>query len=142
MRIPLPVPLITFISGVALVAAAVALGQGEVFLFFIFPGVVSGSPLALVGFLLVLLSFVLGFLSLADRLPSAGGPATGLPGLEPPPRPLQGNAESERHRSFGGIIFLGPIPIVFGSGQKVTTIMLVLGLVITGVLVALFFLLR
>ncbi len=138
MRLPLVVPMATFLGGVALIAAAVALGQGQVFLFLIFPGVVSSSPLALVGFLLIFLSFILGFLTVARGLP-----------LEeirrPEPAPPQGAYPPpvvEKRRSLGGIIFLGPIPVVFGSSRRVTTIMLVLGLAITILLVILFFLLR
>jgi len=39
---------------------------------------------------------------------------------------FQGSSESQ----FGGIIMLGPIPIVFGSSPEITTTMLVIGLLI------------
>lgn len=138
MRLPLVVPLATFVAGAVLIAAAVAVGQGQVFLLLIFPGVVSSSPLALLGFLLIFLSFILGFLSIVPGLPMEEV-------RRPEPVPPQGAYPPpvvEKRRSFGGIIFLGPIPVVFGSSPRVTMIMLVLGLAITILLVALFLLLR
>ncbi len=138
MRLPLVVPLATFVAGAAFIAASVALGHGQVFLLLIFPGVVSSSPLALLGFLLIFLSFILGFLSVVPGLPleEVHRPEPVSPqGAYPPP-------VVEKRRSFGGIIFLGPIPVVFGSSPRVTTIMLVLGLAISAILVILFLLLR
>lgn len=136
MRIRGILSITTFLAGIALIIAAVALGQGEVFLFLVFPGVVSTSPLALLGITLIFLSFVIGFLSF-----SYAPPAEVLPGEVPPgykEREAPTPVETERRRSFGGIVFLGPIPIVFGSSTRTTLVMLILALAITIVMAVLF----
>lgn len=48
--------------------------------------------------------------------------------------------ESKPKVQAGGVIFLGPIPIVFGSSKKIGRTMLLVAVVITMVLVVLFLL--
>ncbi len=48
-------------------------------------------------------------------------------------RPTEGT-----EKKVGGVLLLGPIPIVFGSTERITRWMLVAGIVITVVLLLLF----
>jgi len=124
--------LIALIAGLALLAYSAATGEGQVVLFLIFP-VFTGSGLAsFAGMLLIMLGLFLGFLSVAGfALPATG--AAPPPGAAAPAMP------ASPAKKFGGVVLLGPVPIVFGSDRRVTTAMLVLAIVLT-ILLVLFFL--
>ncbi|MEM4024713.1 MAG: DUF131 domain-containing protein [Metallosphaera sp.] len=48
--------------------------------------------------------------------------------------------EEERKTEAGGVIFIGPVPIIFGTSKKIEKWMIIVALVITLVLVTIFFL--
>ena len=51
-----------------------------------------------------------------------------MPG--PAEAPSGAPPEPTRSRRWGGVLFLGPIPLVFGSDPQVTRMMLVLGVIL------------
>lgn len=113
--------------GLLTLALAVTRGEASLFLIVIIPVVVGTGPLALLGILLVFVGFFLTFF-----LWNAGGPMP--PGIPvevrepvtpeiPPGRPPS--------RRWGGVVFLGPIPLVFGSDPQMTRLMLVLGVILS-----------
>jgi len=124
--------LTALVAGLALLAYSAAAGEGRVVLFLIFP-VFTGSGLAsFAGMLLIMLGLFLGFLSMAGfSLPGAAS--------APPPAVAPSATPASPAKKFGGVVLLGPIPIVFGSDRRVTTAMLVLAIVLT-ILLVLFFL--
>ncbi len=80
----------------------------------------AGIFLIIVGFLIVFLGAFYEFLKSArNRVDEEG-------------------KEEERKSEYGGVIFIGPIPIIFGSSKKVSKWMIVVALIITLVLVALY----
>ena len=131
------VPIAIFASGVALIAAAVATGEAEVSLILIFPLISGSGGLFVLGTVLIIFSFVIGFAFLAmGQLevqqamlgPRPVGPArVGLPKTE---------------KKYGGVVLVGPIPVAFGSDRTIALAMLVVGIVMAvvllGVLIALF----
>ncbi|MEL9970732.1 MAG: DUF131 domain-containing protein [Metallosphaera sp.] len=48
--------------------------------------------------------------------------------------------EEERKTEAGGVIFIGPVPIIFGTSKKIEKWMIIVALVITLVLVTIFLL--
>ncbi|MGA7475996.1 MAG: DUF131 domain-containing protein [Thermoplasmata archaeon] len=92
------------VAGVALVALSVVEGGAKVALLVIVP-VLSGSSLT---FLLGVVLLVVGFLSLPFAIAAEWGEE--LPSL-----PSSGTAPPERQSGVGGIVLVGPVPIVFGS---------------------------
>ena len=131
LRILLPVSV--FLGGIGAIAASVAIGQAEVSLFIIFPVFTGSSWLFVLGTLLVVLSFVIGFLLLATA------PAEAAAGL-----PLREDIaiQTDRPRtSYGGVIFIGPVPIAFGSSKKMALALLMVGAAAFLVLLALVLLL-
>ncbi|MCG3108543.1 hypothetical protein L3N51_00825 [Metallosphaera sp. J1] len=48
------------------------------------------------------------------------------------------SSEEQRKAEAGGVIFIGPIPIIFGTSKKIEKWMLIVALVITVILVVLF----
>lgn len=125
--------LAALIGGVALLAYSAAVGQGQVHLVLIFPVFTGTGLLPFLGMLLIFAAFFLGFWAFATQ-PSAGLPQPVGP-VPPPPSPPPAPA-----RRFGGVVFLGPFPIIFGSDAKMAKYMLVLGIALTVLLLAFFFL--
>jgi uncharacterized protein (TIGR00304 family) len=135
------ISLALFGGGVALIVASVATGEGRLVLFLVFPGIVTGGILGILGFLLIVLAFLVGFLQFG-RIMAAAPPASHQPWeppcMEPPP---SGSPRSETpRRRFGGILLLGPVPIVFGTDRKITLAIVVLGIVLTAAALVLFLL--
>jgi len=115
------------LAGLVALALAVARGEANVYLIFIVPAVVGTGPLAFLGILLVFLGFFLTFF-----LWTAGAPA---PAMGPPGTDSTGIMEVTPHgtpktRRWGGVVFLGPIPLVFGSDPQMTRWMLILGAIL------------
>lgn len=121
--------------GSALLARGLLTEGGQVALVLIFPVFALQGPLSTVGAVLIFLSVLLGFLSLASFGPPHLGEA--VPGRVGP-LPEEGRTGETRRRRFGGILLLGPVPIVFGSDAKITVTMLILAIVLTVVLLVLF----
>ena len=125
------------IAGVALIAASIATGQGQVYLLLFIPVYVGTSALGMLGILVVFLGVFLASLGSAWRgLPAPTVPASDSvspdsvapPATAPPAR-------------YGGVIMLGPIPIVFGSDARIAKWMTVLGLILAGFVIASFLIL-
>jgi uncharacterized protein (TIGR00304 family) len=97
--------------------------EASLYLIVIVPVVVGTGPLALLGILFVFVGFFLTFF-----LWSAGTPLPLMAPTEVPETPASEAAERvPPKRRWGGVVFLGPIPLVFGSDPQMTRLMLVLG---------------
>ena len=117
------VPIAVFVSGIACIAAAVAGGEADAHLFLIFP-VFSGSSWPFIlGTLLIVLSFFVGFAMVAIGGMDADQPQ---PGSVEPRSP----ATAQRKTTYGGVVLVGPIPIVFGSNKSIAIFMLMIGIVL------------
>jgi len=92
------------IGGIAALAWALLSGEAEIALVLIFPVIYGAGGIAALGILMLFAGLVLLSLSLsfaASREESAG----------------QRCAGPEERREFGGVVLIGPIPIVFGSAR-------------------------
>jgi len=81
------------------------------------------------------LFLVAGFAASFFALPFRAEPEAVVPPTGPSP-PAQAPAATPSRR-WGGVVFLGPIPIVFGSDARMTRTMLLLGIVLFLALLAL-----
>ena len=123
MRTRFWIPVAMFIAGIALIATAVATGEADVSLIVVFP-VFSGSSLVfLLAMLLIISSFVVGFILMAtDHEPAEDRIQTESEGIS-------GSGHRPRIQ-YGGVVLLGPIPIAFGSNKRLALIMLVVGVIL------------
>jgi len=113
-------PVAVFFAGMASIAAAVATGEAEVDLVVIFPVFSGSSGLFLLGTVLIILSFLIGFAILAmSQAELATNMA--LPSVAQKPT-------VEKKTQYGGVVLVGPFPIAFGSDRRIAVIMLVLGI--------------
>lgn len=110
------------IVGLGTLALAVVRGEASLYLIVVIPAVVGTGPLAFLGILLVFVGFFLTFFLWSTGVP--------LPRAEPTEIPAVTPAETRPPRRWGGVVFLGPIPLVFGSDPQMTRMMLVLGAIL------------
>lgn len=115
------VPIAVFVSGLACIAAAVAGGEAEVRLFLIFPVFSGSSWLFILGTLLVVLSFFVGFAMVAVGGSDAHRSQPGSVEFHPP-------SAAQRKSTYGGVVLVGPIPIAFASSRNMAIFMLILGI--------------
>ncbi len=111
-----------FLAGVVSLAVGFLENQATLSLFVIFPVVTATGPWSILGIVLMIVGFFLFFLTWSAPVEMPPPPSPSLP---PPTGVLPVPATSARR--WGGVVFLGPIPVVFGSDQKVTQWMLILG---------------
>jgi len=130
------VPIAIFASGAAMIALAVASGEAEVSLILIFPLVSGSGGLFMLGTVLIVFSFVVGFAMLAMGQLEVQQAMLGQTGT--------GSVHEARpgtEKKYGGVVLVGPIPIAFGSDRTIALVMLVVGIVMAiillGVLIAL-----
>jgi uncharacterized protein (TIGR00304 family) len=123
-----------FLSLVFLASAVVSFtigfleGDIEVGIFFIFPFVIGSSIFLLIGILLIFLAvifYMFGFarFDFADREKIASSDEI---------------LEKKSRIKGGGVILIGPIPIVFGSSWKISLFLMILGIIIIVFLLLLF----
>ena len=94
-------------------------GEVELYLFLIFPVLKADGAFGALALLLAFAAVVVIFLSFLILVPKGH--------LEPPGRP-----------SVGGVVMIGPIPIVLGSDRRTALLALVIGLVFLIIILLLF----
>jgi uncharacterized protein (TIGR00304 family) len=116
-----------FIASIILLVASVATGDGQFGIFVIFPFIVGSGPLAISGTALLFLAILCWFIGIwRTSKYEIDETATG------------DNAGTAQRNKFGGVVLIGPIPIVFGSNEKIAKNMLLLGVVLFVVMLIFF----
>lgn len=130
------------VGGAGLLSYAVWTGQAEVGLLLVFPFVIGEGPVALAGTGLLFVGFAaLMFSWMLGPLGPTGAAREGRPAG--PRRPGEGettDAGSRVEGGGGGIVMIGPIPIVFGSDARWATLAGLAGLLVLAGLILLFLL--
>ncbi|MFW6196228.1 MAG: TIGR00304 family membrane protein [Thermoplasmatota archaeon] len=111
------IPVITFIIGISLIALSVIKGQADFGIFIIFPMIIGGGLYLFLGVLLIVISFILPFIIT-------------ITGTKKDSREGYKVEKKKSDTKYGGVIFIGPIPIVFGKDKSVTTKMMYIGFAI------------
>ena len=120
---------IFFLFGIGSFLIAFLEGNVQVEIFFIFPFFIGEGVWSVLGVFLLFLSIVSFMIRPFDKIESRSvldEYATNPQNFDEPNRQKKGK--------FGGIIFIGPIPIVFGQDKKTTAYLLLLGIIIFVVL--------
>ena len=92
--------------GIALLVVFSLLGLASVGLFIIFPFFFSTNPISAIPIIIIIFGFLILFFA-----PFSGSIERNEDRSEP-------NLRGESKKSFGGIIMIGPVPIIFGSSRK------------------------
>lgn len=117
------IPTIILVSGISCIVAAAVGGEADVRLFLIFPVISGSSWLFLLGTLLIVLSFFVGFAMIA-----VGGTGDDQP--HPGSVDPRSSATTRKETTYGGVVMVGPIPIAFGSSKNMAIFMLMVGIVL------------
>jgi len=131
MRSLTAISVIAIASGFAMLALSVAAGDAEVGLFVIFPYVAAHGAVSALGVGLIFLGTLLFFISIASSIASCRGKAT----IEK----TEGAApEARKERKIGGVVLIGPVPIIFGSDRDMARSMIVFAVILAILMIALY----
>lgn len=126
------IPIAMFLSGIACTAAAVAIGDAEVQLVIVIPLISGTGWLFVLGVVLIMASFVLGFVLAASFMREEAEGSGVPPSLTGHP----GEGVQRRESRYGGVILIGPVPIVFGSDKNIALIMLAIAVAVAAIVLA------
>jgi uncharacterized protein (TIGR00304 family) len=120
---------ILFVLGMIALAVAFLQDQATLNLFLVFPVITASGPWAFLGIILIVAGFVSFFFTWPAWTEAVDEP------FRPPSTPVASAASPapmapSTRRRWGGVVFLGPIPIIFGSDAKVTWWMLIVGVIL------------
>lgn len=120
------------VAGVACLAVGFARGEAVLSLFVIFPVITATGGWSALGIVLLIAGFFALVLTWPAGIPAESVQAPSQPGGAVPPQPPSPGPA----RRWGGVLFLGPVPVVFGSDAKIARWMIVAGvLLFVGLLV-------
>jgi uncharacterized protein (TIGR00304 family) len=121
--------ILSILTAIVLLGASIAMGESRVALIIIFPIVYGEGLLGVAGIILLLVGLFLLFLSIPLGRSREASPEERAQGTK---------------REMGGVVFIGPVPIVFGSGDELlknkwfVAAMVVLALFIAALMLLLF----
>lgn len=121
--------LLTIIAGIIVSIVSIAQGQMRVVLFIIFPIFIAEGLLPAVGIGLLLIGITAMFLSFFMSF----RPSDERPYIEA--RPPDEIETKERHKpevKGGGVVLIGPVPIIFGSDWRMAITAAVLAILLIG----------
>ncbi len=112
--------LICFILGIAFFTIGFLSGDVETGVFIVFPFLSGSDIYAFLGFIFIfiaILLFMFGFASCAVSEDFSSG-------IEEPGPPKKTSVKG------GGVVLIGPIPIVFGSNWKIAMVMMIVAIIL------------
>ena len=120
-------------TGVLFLAIAAAQGDVRLYLVLIVPVITGEGAAFAIGALALMAGVLMALVVLPLASAARAGPPEAPPAQGLPPAPAAGGASS----SWGGVVFIGPVPIVLGSGPGMRRYMLVAA-VVMAILLAVF----
>ncbi len=110
------IPPVLFIFGITCIVAGIAMGEGKAGIFIIFPFIYGEGILMFIGIILIFLSLFLFIFLTPHFINKEYSKHAGY--------------EMQTKRHAGGLILIGPIPIVISSNWKIALILLAIALII------------
>jgi len=122
------IPQILFIAGILLLFLAFITGEGKGGIFIIFPFFYGSGIFSMAGILLIFFSFLSFFFSLLPEEEYKDFYMT--------------EKEERKEAKAGGIIFIGPIPIVFSSEEESGRVLAIIAILIAMLIFAVFIIMQ
>ncbi|MCK5548041.1 MAG: DUF131 domain-containing protein, partial [Thermoplasmata archaeon] len=123
------IPLALLVLGFLLLAYSVIEGTGEIHWVLFIPVFTATGIFAFLGTVSMIIAFLLFFLIYAREFADSTGT-----GRESPSRATAGRPPSSQapavDKKFGGVVLIGPIPLIFGSDPKLTIVIVALAIVL------------
>ncbi|MFW6064052.1 MAG: TIGR00304 family membrane protein [Candidatus Natronoplasma sp.] len=118
------IPISVLLAGIFLVIFSIMEGEAKIGLLFIVPIIYGTGAYLALGILLIFFSFIMFFLFLGHSIEWK--------------EIKRERTKAHEESSYGGVIFVGPIPIIFGKDKSVAKKMMYLGLLIALILAAIY----
>ncbi len=117
---------VLLLAGAAALVVGFLRGEATLSLFIIFPVITATGGWSALGILLLIAGFFALFLTWTVAVPGE---------FAPQPAPPQASAPAQtppptQNRRWGGVVFLGPVPVVFGSDMKIARWMILVGVLL------------
>ena len=131
----LAIAIMLLIGGIALLGFSVAEGESSAGIFVVFPVLIGSGIWAFLGMMCIMGALIFGFMGIGARFAGFGDLD------ESEPRDQQGQGPRQRTGPAvkgGGVMLIGPIPIIFGSDTKLTIVLAILAIIM--MVVMMFFL--
>lgn len=129
------IAIILAISGISLIGYSVASGEGSAGVVLFIPVFYGSGLFAFLGVICIMSAIFLAFFGFATQL----GGAEDIEGQQEPGASQQTRPRAEKSIKGGGVVLIGPIPIIFGSDTKMTLVLVVLAIVLIVVFAYLFY---
>lgn len=126
MALPRGAALLAVAAGAALLGYAVLSGEARAGVVLVFPLVVGSGPASLAGVLLLFAGLALWMLG-GGAPPARGGEAT----------PASSELAPRRRARGGGVVLVGPVPILFASDRRAALLLALLMLALLALALAL-----
>ena len=125
------------VAGIALIVWAGLRGEAEFYLVLIIPVISGSGGVFAAGVLLLIFGVMLLFFAISLRSVERYPEQTSQE--RPPARaPRTGETQSGGGAQWGGVVFIGPIPITFGSGPRMGRLMVVAAIIMALLMLAFF----
>ncbi|RLF41359.1 MAG: hypothetical protein DRN12_03400 [Thermoplasmata archaeon] len=121
------ISLFCFISGIIAIAYGVSLGEVKVGIFFIIPFLIGSGFYAFIGFLLLFIAFLLFFLGGLKEIEEIERIEDIPISLEEPQ--VYEKPKKKRFFEGGGVVLIGPIPIIFGTNIRITLAAIIMAII-------------
>lgn len=124
----LAIAILLLIGGIALLGFSVAEGESSAGLFLVFPVLIGSGIWAFLGMMCIMGALLFGFMGMGARFAGFGE----FDESEPGERQKQGQGQRPRTGPAvkgGGVVLIGPIPIIFGSDTRLTIVLAVLAII-------------
>ena len=131
MRSLTALSIIAIIIGCAILAFSVASGEAEVGLFIIFPYVAAHGAISALGVGLVFLGVLLFFFSIVSSVSSYRREAD-FEGME------RAAPKVKKESRIGGVVMIGPVPIIFGSDKRIARGMIILAIILMVLMIGIY----
>ncbi len=133
----LALSILMVVAGIALIVWAGLRGEAEFYLVLIIPVISGSGGVFAAGVLLLIFGVMLLFFAMSLRSVERYPEQT--PQARPPARaPRTGEPSSGGGAQWGGVVFIGPIPITFGSGPRMERLMVVAAIIMALLMLAFF----
>jgi uncharacterized protein (TIGR00304 family) len=138
----LAIAIMLLIGGIALLGFSVAEGESSAGLFVIFPVLIGSGIWAFLGMMCIMGALIFGFMGIGARFAGFGDFDESEPRDQQ--RQGQGQGQGQKRRTSpavkgGGVVLIGPIPIIFGSDTRLTIVLVILAIIMMFAMMFFFF---
>jgi len=117
-------PLVFFISGIVFFSLGILTGEIEIGIVLIFPFIVGSGIHAFLGFISIFIAIILFMIGFVSKFSSDD--------LNVHKKDIN-QTNKKTSVKGGGIILIGPIPIVFGTNWKIALMLMILAMIVVTV---------